>query len=188
MARRLTVLLSALLLAWVATPGTAAADAPVQRFVERFQDDAYTLDCGGLVLSVVEGVFVRASAQPAPQDEAGQAFLAHEVLRFTTTATNQTTGRSFTGTVHVHFLEQRATLVEGTVYRFDQLETVSLLVRGDSGPPWFQGRFVLQHDQVFDTLGDGQPGGVELDRTTTLRSGELFDFPDLCEAGAALTT
>ena len=65
---------------------------------------------------------------------------------------------------HGRFTERSATLVEGDIWEFDQV---------DRGRPFVvkngrkkivladHGKVVLR--QVFDTLGDGEPGGEEVD-------------------------
>jgi hypothetical protein len=183
---RLLVVLGGLLVPLL-VPGAAVADAPVEHGVDSFTEEE-TVDCGDFSIDVVDAWHIRYAVHPAPRDPYGQAFLASEVVRVERTVTNTTTGKTFTGRFHANFAEVRATHLSGTVYRFDQRETVSLLVRAPGGRPYVQEHVNLRHVQVFDTLGDSQPGGEEISFETTVVSGELFDDPDACEIAATLTT
>jgi hypothetical protein len=62
--------------------------------------------------------------------------------------------------------EIKATLVEGTIYAFTTIEAGQpFVVRDADGNLVLRDRGVIRHVLTFDTLGDGQPGGVLLEDT-----------------------
>lgn len=63
-----------------------------------------------------------------------------------------------------------------------------MIVRAPGGRPYIQEKANMRHVQVFDTLGDSQPGGEEISFETSVILGEPFDSPDVCEVAGALTT
>ena len=171
----------------LAIPSTAHADPPVDRGIVR-ESFTESLQCDGFTLTLDVTVKDRFSVQPAPGDPYGQAFLAHSVFRVATTGTNNVTGQTFTALYHSNIRELRAQHLYGDIYEFQLLEVASLLVKDSRGRPFIRENAVQRHVQVFDTLGDREPGGEELSLETTVVSGTPFTSPDPCEIAEALTT
>jgi len=94
----------------------------------------------------------------------GQAFLLDDYYSFFEVLTNPANGKRMYISGWGHLKEVKATHVEGDVWEF---------IAVDSGTPFVvrdkRGRLVLKdqgklvYRQVFDTLGDSEPGGEELD-------------------------
>ena len=95
----------------------------------------------------------------------GQAFLNDEEYNFEEVLTNPRNGKRMYISRHGHYTEKKATQVEGDVWKFIQVDqgrpfTVRngrhQIVLADHGKVVFK--------QIFDTLGDSQPGGDEISR------------------------
>lgn len=94
----------------------------------------------------------------------GQAFMARLNFRFVDTFTNPLTGRSMTFEGRLLESEIKATHVEGNEYSFTTIEAGQpFVVRDASGNVVLRDRGVIRQRLLFDTLGDGTPGGVQLD-------------------------
>ena len=90
----------------------------------------------------------------------GQAFLGHTNIWFEDVHTNRQTGRSFVLRGHSLFKEISGTHVEGDIYEFEAIEAGQPFVVEDSdGNVVVRDRGVIRFRSLFDTLGDGMPGG-----------------------------
>jgi hypothetical protein len=94
----------------------------------------------------------------------GQAFFQHLLFRSRDVFTNPLNNRSMTFEGHSLDNELTARLVGGNVYAFRTIEAgVPFTVRDGAGKIVLRDRGVIRHDVLFDTLGDGTPGGITLD-------------------------
>ena len=91
------------------------------------------------------------------------AFFVHDRGRFTDTITNPANDRFFTVEGHLLFNEIKATRVVGNVFEFTAINAGAVLVRDDSGKVVLRDRGSIRNTILFDTLGDGVPGGVFVD-------------------------
>jgi hypothetical protein len=152
-------------------------------------DSFAVTDCPGLtfdVASTVEGQFrLRA-------DKGGQAFFLRDTSSYREIWTNRATGKWFAIEGHSTYNETKAVLVEGNVYKFTAIESGQPFTIVDSnGSTVVRDRGSIRQVYTFDTLGDGQPGGVTVDVLETSvhgpHPGFADDFP-FCEIAADLTT
>jgi hypothetical protein len=105
--------------------------------------------------------------------------------------TNPETGKWFVIRGNGLFNEVRATLVSGTIYKFVAVEAGQPMVLEDSaGNVIVRDRGAIQHSFLFDTLGDGEPGGEIIEEFPASvhgpHPGFAEDFP-FCEIAAELT-
>ena len=136
--------------------------------VEFSLDDEPTELCGiavlqDRVLSFTEHVRVG-------KGKVDSAFFGHVTFQYADTFTNPANGKFLVIEGHAVFQETKAIPVEGTVFRFIDVEAGQIVVLRDSG-----GRVVLRDrgairsSILFDTLGDETPGGEELEDRVTIR-------------------
>lgn len=136
-------------------------------------------DCG-LDLYAETTVAGTTTIRPAPGST--EAFLAANQVRATDTIYldagegNNPSGDFVTVNSHARFLEQKATLVSGTVYSFRQVENGQFTMYASDGTRLLRGNYHVKIIQVFDTEGDGQPGGIEIETTEVLRENASADF------------
>ena len=145
------------------------------------------IDCG-FTLNVTSTFYGQAHLRV---DKTGQAFLDKNAYHFSDVHTNPDTGQWFVVRGHGLFHDIRATRVEGTVYEFVAVEAGQPFVIEDSdGNVIVRDRGVIRHTYLFDTLGDGQPGGEFIEEAQTSvhgpHPGFADDFP-FCEIAAELT-
>jgi hypothetical protein len=91
---------------------------------------------------------------------------------------------------HGLFHDIKATHVEGTIYEFVAVEAGQPFAIEDSnGNIVVRDRGVILHTYLFDTLGDGQPGGEFIEETQTTVHGPHpgVDSDVFCETAAELT-
>jgi hypothetical protein len=94
----------------------------------------------------------------------GQAFFNHMTLDSVDVFTNPINGRSLTFETHELDNEIKATLVAGNVYQFTSIEAGQpFTVRDAAGNVVLRDRGVIRRSFLFDTLGDGMPGGVTIE-------------------------
>ena len=111
----------------------------------------------------------------------GQAFLQRLNFRFVDTFTNPLNGRSMTFEGRSITNEVTAKQVDGDVYEFTTVEAGQpFTVRDGDGNVVLRDRGVLRHHVLFDTLGDGAPGGILLDDEIVAVGGPHpgFDQPE----------
>jgi hypothetical protein len=186
MIRRFLGLLAvaALALAFVTAPGPALA-TPLEVYEQGHYDDPYSFtydDCGFDI--EVDGRargYFRTTVVPG---SGGQAFLADDHYRFRETQTNADTGDSIVIWGVGHFKEHRARHVEGDIWEFIATDTGTPFVVVDHGKVVLRdhGRIYLR--TVFDTLGDGQPGGEVLEEEVLKIRGSFPSYDpdfDFCE-------
>ena len=161
---------TAIAVAAVAVPGTAQAAPPLENVhyenvdVGSFDDCGFTIDfestdTGHFMVREVEG-------------SDGQAFLGHDNYQFRNVLTNPETGAFMV--VHGRGLVKEFTArhVEGNIWEFTLQDVGQPFTIEDS-----EGNVVLRDigrvtiRQLFDTLGDGQPGGELVDEEFTSVSG-----------------
>lgn len=119
----------------------------------------------------------------------GQAFLGMENVRATTVVTNPVNGRWFTVVRSGANKEVRATHIGGDIWAFTLQETgVLFRILDSDGKVVLQDRGRLVRRGVFDTLGDGQPGGILLAEELLSLSGKFpaFDEEAACTAISSL--
>ena len=123
-------------------------------------------------------------------DNGGQAFYVKDTFSFREVLTNRDTGEWFVIRGHGVFNEVKATLVSGTVYEFRAVEAGQpFVIEDSSGNVVVRDRGVIRRTALFDTLGDGQPGGILLEEDASVHGphpGFDPDFP-FCELAAELT-
>ena len=124
-------------------------------------------------------------------DKTGQAFLEVENLRYRDVLTNPETGKWFVQRGKRLFHDIKATQVDGTIYEFVAIEAGQPFVIEDStGEVVIRDRGVIRSTYLFDTLGDGTPGGEFLEEVDLSvhgpHPGFADDFP-FCEIAAELT-
>ena len=124
-------------------------------------------------------------------DKGGEAFLQEAAFSFRDVITNPETGLWFVVRGHMQAHEIKATQVEGTVYEFVAIQAGQPFVIEDSaGNVLVRDRGVIRETFLFDTLGDGMPGGMFLESTSFVvhgpHPGLAEDFP-YCEIAAQLT-
>jgi hypothetical protein len=146
-----------------------------------FDDCGFTID----VQSTFEGVLHFRVVK------GGEAFLAHDNYSFRDVLTNRATGKWFVIRGNAMYHEIKGTLVSGTIYEFVALESGQPFVIEDSaGHVVVRDRGVIRHTILFDTLGDGVPGGELIEETHTVvhgpHPGFADDFP-FCDIAAELT-
>lgn len=144
-------------------------------------------DCGFQIDSVLveSGRFwVRAEGK----ESTSQAFFGTVQLQTHEVLTNAETGDWFVVRSHSTFKDVKATHAEGDIYRFRQHESGQpFVVENSDGKVVVRDRGLIVWDQLFDTLGDNEPGGEELDITVTAIHGphpgfaEEFDFCALAQ-------
>lgn len=88
------------------------------------------------------------------------AFFAHDRFHYAVTITNEANGRYFTTEGAGVFNEQRATRIDGSVFEFTQIEAgQTFVLRDPDGNVVLRDRGRVRTTILFDTLGDGTPGG-----------------------------
>ena len=123
-------------------------------------------------------------------EKGGQAFLVKDKFWYRDVVTNPATGKHFVQYGNGLFHDIKATLVEGTVWEFVSVEAGQPFTIEDSdGNVIVRDRGVIRHTILFDTLGDGQPGGIFLGETDAAVHGPHPGFADgyWCAVAAQLT-
>lgn len=118
-------------------------------------------DCGFDVL--VEGVDSGHYSIRAGKGKTDTAFFLHDNYSYSNTQTNVETGAFFTVRGHAVFNEIKATPVGGNIFEFEAVEAGQPFAIYDSaGNLVLRDRGSIHHHVLFDTLGDDDPGGVDL--------------------------
>lgn len=130
---------------------------------------------------VRDSVFSGSFRDRAPRSGDGQAFLERFNLKSVDTFTNPANGKSFS--IQDNFLsnELHASHVEGNVYEFETIEAGQpFTIKDSAGRTVLKDRGNIRRIVTFDTLGDGQPGGIFLDEAVVRVSGPHpgFDMTD----------
>jgi len=91
------------------------------------------------------------------------AFFSHDKFRFLSTATNLANARFYTIEGNFVFNETKARRIEGNVSEFDSVQAGRWTLSDDNGSIVLHDRGVIRSTILFDTLGDGVPGGEFID-------------------------
>lgn len=150
--------------------------------------DSFSFDDCGFTLDVQSEFHGQALLRVDP---GGEAFLARDKFWFRDVFTNPETGKWFVIRGNALFHEIKATQVSDTVYEFVAIEAGQPFILEDSaGNVIVRDRGVIRHTYLFDTLGDGLPGGEFVEETDTVVRGPHPGFGDdfpFCEIAADLT-
>ena len=144
-------------------------------------------ECGRYVReSAFSGWFMIRDATPATN---GQFFYFENRVTYTDVITNPETGPSFTVTGSSLFKEGQARLVEGNVFTYNTIEAGQPFVVTDmTGHVVLRDVGLIEVSYLFDSLGDGAPGGALLHEPQLIRVAgphpgfeETFDFCALAD-------
>ena len=102
------------------------------------------------------------------------------------TWTNTQTGAWFTVRLHRTFNEVKARQVDGTVFEFRAVEAGQYVVEDAEGDVVARDRGAVIYAFLFDTLGDGAPGGEYLSDFLADPRGK-YEVDDLCAIAEGLT-
>ncbi len=139
-------------------------------------------ECGTYVrASTFSGWFMIKDATPATN---GQFFYFENRVEYADVITNPETGAFFTVTGNSLFKESQARLVEGNVFTYNTIEAGQPFVVTDmTGNVVLRDVGLIEVSYVFDSLGDGAPGGIQLENPTLVRVAgthpgfeDTFDF------------
>jgi hypothetical protein len=176
MRARSVPVLAALVLA-VAVPGVAQAAPPVEDF--RFDESGAgsTDECG----FITEFEFTN-SGHVMLREVDGQAFPEHTNFQTEIMVTNPETGASIFIREFGLFKDFTAQHVEGNVWEFTAQAVGQYIVEDSDGNVVFRNSGRVATRYLFDTFGDGQPGGeiLELEVTGVNGPHPLGPVPDLC--------
>jgi hypothetical protein len=121
----------------------------------------------------------------------GQAFLDLNRQTFREVHTNVETGKWFVVRGNTLYHEIRGTQVDGNIYEFTSIEAGQpFVIEDSSGHVIVRDRGVIRETYLFDTLGDGVPGGEFLGDTSIVVHGPHPGFADdfqFCQIAADLT-
>jgi hypothetical protein len=152
----------------------AAGAAPAQAAVfdqDRFTfEDSETEDICGLTVRhdfVVSGHFRTRTGK----GELDQAFFGQSSERFTDTFTNLANGAWFTVDGRITLMDVRASALGDNIFEFMFRESGISVVRDMDGNVVLRDTGAIWTLEIFDTLGDSQPGGESLEQTVIRVSG-----------------
>lgn len=167
---------------------TAAPTANAGQLESGTFDDSFSDtfdDCG---YDVVEEAHIvgRYTISKGTKQTGGEFFRVHQQAAYEGTLTNVATGAYFTETWKTNFREMPATIVDenGPVVTYQTKESgVWDVLRDSSGKVRYRSAGNLVFSYVFDTGGDGAPGGGEFiseDFVRTSGNWQTFDA-DFCD-------
>lgn len=109
-----------------------------------------------------------------------QAYLGSSTVHFVETFTNPDNGKWFTISGDGRTRETSGTLVEGNIWSFTNKDSGALFtVRNSAGEVLYRDSGTVRYTAWFDTLGDGQPGGVFISDQLDDLNGRFTDV-DFC--------
>lgn len=213
--RLLTVLVG--VLAPLALPGTASAAAPVihETFRDVFyapNEVDGPIECrvgGNLVASFSEDSAFHGQDLIKPVPGSTEAFFGHTNYSFRAEHVNLANGETFSVKIEGIFKERTAELLDaeapfdfptprdeegglipivGPVYEFTAIEVAHVMVWDDSGRLVYNERGRILWEAVFDTRGDGQPGGVLISEAEPVILSGSLPFFEFCDMALDLTT
>jgi hypothetical protein len=166
--------------------GVAGAGATVieQR---RYSDvESFTLTGCGFTL---DGVAESSGHVLYRVDQTGQLFLAADAHSFRTTLTNPDTGRSFFLSGQGVYHDIAATPLGGTLYQVVAIEAgVPFTIEDSTGRVVLRDRGAIRTTYVFDSHGDGAPGGETIEVLEVVVHGPHPSLDaDFCGLAAELT-
>ena len=175
-----SMLVGVLVMLACGVPGAGATVVDRGSFSDSETDVPDTI-CGIDVIrdSTFSGTFrVRAG-----KGDLDQAFFQRLNLRITDVFTNPANGRTLTFDTQSLLNELTARRISGNVFEFTTIESGRpFTLRDSDGTIVLRDRGSIRRTIVFDTLGDSQPGGVQLSETVVRVSGPHPAF-DLTEDG-----
>jgi hypothetical protein len=143
-------------------------------FSESFTDDFCGLDAEFEVEA--HGQYMIRADKPG-----SSAFLFSNVFEWRDVITNPETGAWIVIRGRENHREVKATHVEGDIYRFRvQLAGQHFVIENSDGEVVYRNRGLLVFDQLFDTLGDDEPGGEELSWELVEMRGHPGYLDDIC--------
>jgi len=170
---RLTMLVLAAVLL-VAAPAQATIS---ERFDFSFEESSEEDVCGldARIDSTGSGsVMIRVG-----KNDLDQAYFGLNAFQYTDTITNLATGDSFTIEGKGNFIDAHAVHVEGNIFEFSLVHAGWDRVVDADGTVVLRDSGVVRSTQLFDTLGDSQPGGIVLEWTFDPRGPHpLFEMDD----------
>jgi hypothetical protein len=181
--RRSTKLLGTtiVVLVAVAVPGTVYAAPPVEHVHYEFSESATFEECG----LTIESTFTSSGHFMVTEvaDSDGQAYLAQNNYSSRDVLTNTANGEWLVIRGRGLVKDLKGVHVEGDIWEFTAHDVGQPFVIEDSeGSVVLRDRGRVTLSSVFDTLGDGQPGGVVLAEEITGASGPHPSFTaDFCE-------
>jgi YD repeat-containing protein len=163
----------------------AASAAPYENFTYSGTDEFTYSDCGTTLHEEV--TFSGHVLTKEVRGSDGQAFLAHQNYRFESVFTNVETGLSMVMSGTGTFKEIHATHLGGDLWEFTWHDAGQpLRITDPDGTVLAFERGVVQGSIVFDTLGDGQPGGELVSEEEPVFRGKFetgnLSFCDFVEA------
>jgi hypothetical protein len=161
------------------TPAVAQAAPPYEHMHYSGTDSFTDTLCGLAVTGTV--VFSGVTTVRTVKDSDGQAFLAHNNYETVETITYAPTGNQIVFTANGVFVEQRASHVSGTVWTFDFLDAGTFTITDPDGNRLLRDSGVVKIRQLFDTLGDSQPGGVLITEELLALHGPHADESTFCD-------
>jgi hypothetical protein len=169
--------------------GSGTAWATVQDRERYSGTDSWSYDDCGFTIDV-EAEF--GGNYLARIDKGGQAFYVNDNYWYRDVHTNPDTGKWFVLRGDGLFHDVKATPKEGTVYEFVSIQSGQPFVIEDStGRVVVRDRGVIRFTYLFDTLGDGTPGGTFVADVDIAVNGPHPGFADdfpFCEIAADLTS
>lgn len=170
----------------VAFSGTAYAAPPVEHEHYEFAESTTFDECGFTIRSDYTASGTVMIKEVAGSD--GEAYLGQDNYRFRNVLTNVDTGEHFVVSGKGMFKEMTGVHVEGDIWEFTTQDVGQPLVIEDSdGNIVLRDRGRITYRALFDTLGDGQPGGVIIEEEITGVSGPHPSLSaDFCEIATDL--
>ncbi len=158
---------------------TVAQAAPPYEHTRYSGSDSFTNTICGLDVAVdveYRGVFTIRTVK----NSGGQAFLAHDNHESVETITNPANGNQLIITTNDVFHEQHAKHVEGDAWMFEAVNPGTFTLTTPDGTRLLRDRGVVKFRAVFDTLGDGQPGGILITEEVLAVHGPHADESTFC--------
>lgn len=140
-----------------------------------------TFDDCGFTVAVNEQIAGRYTISGGTPQTGGEYFRVHQKTQYSGTFTNVKTGEYFTTAWRSNFREMPATIVDedGPVVTFQTKESgVWDTFRDSSGKVRYRSVGTLVFEYVFDTGGDGAPGGGEFLSEEFVRTSGHWDTFD----------
>ncbi len=179
--RSITAALAATGLLLVGMAGPAQAGKPFEKVGHYEAEFGFDTEECGLDVHIESVVSGRFSIHPVKGST--QAFLAHDVFRFAETITlvGDPDGPFVTTRAHGNFRETKAVQVDPVnnpnLYAFTSVDAGRFQMFDSSGRQIFSGNGVFKVTDVFDTLGDSEPGGEYVETLSEVNhGGQKGDF------------
>jgi hypothetical protein len=148
-----------------AVPAAAQAARPLDHVHYEFAASFTEEDCG-LTIDFDFSISGLATLREVKGSE-GQAYLGTDNFRFRQVMTNTDTGAWMVVRGNGMSKELRATQIEGDIWEFTAMDVGQFVIENSDGEVVLKDRGQISYRFVFDTLGDGQPGGDVLEEEIT---------------------